>query len=537
MRNWKLSTKLFGSVGLLLLLGFLVAGVSNWYLQRVGNELQTAIDRTAVKLDLANALRASAWESIAALRGTFVFAQLNDRQRVEQNVAAWEAANARLKQQVREIRPLLGSREGEALVGRIEAMMLANEPVGREYMKLCRDGNQAQVAPLAPKVMEFAKGIDEAAKELVQQQRDFLAVSGADAASLQSQSLAAGVVLAAVLLVVGAGVVVVVRGVNKMLLVSIGDLERSAQEVAGAAGQVASLSQSLAQGASEQAASLEETSASSEEVHSMATRNTENTQAAAALMDDAAKKVHETIKALDGMVTAMGEIGTSSDKIARIIKVIDEIAFQTNILALNAAVEAARAGEAGMGFAVVADEVRNLAQRCAQAARDTAALIEDSISKSREGKVKVDQVAVSVQAFAENAEKVKVLVADVSTSSQEQARGIGQITRAINQLDQVTQTASSSAEESASASEELTAQSDAMNDIVAGLTALIHGAEGQVGMAGQTAARLVPSHKPLRTAKAAKAGPAKHAARGAKQDWMAAPQSGGTAKATEFQDF
>ncbi|MBE0656855.1 MAG: hypothetical protein IH602_04140 [Bryobacteraceae bacterium] len=534
MRNWKLSTKLFGSVGLLLLLGFVVAGISNWYLRRVGAELETAIDKTAVKLDLANALRARAWESIAAQRAAFVFAQLTDAQRVEQNVASWEAANTRLKEQVREIRPLLGTREGEALLSRIEAMIVANEPVAREYMKLCREGNQAQVTPLTPKVQEFAHGINEAGTALIKQQRDFLAASGKDAESIQSQSLAASLFLALVLLAVGAGVVMVVRGVNRTLNASIGDLARSAQEVAGAAGQVASSSQSLAQGASEQAASLEETSASSEEVNSMATRNTENTQAAAALMDDAAKKVNETIRALDGMVAAMGEIGASSDKIARIIKVIDEIAFQTNILALNAAVEAARAGEAGMGFAVVADEVRNLAQRCAQAARDTAALIEDSISKSREGKVKVDQVAMSVQAFAENAEKVKVLVDEVSTSSQEQARGIGQITKAINQMDQVTQTAASSAEESASASEELTAQSEAMKDIVAGLTALIHGAEGQVGMAGQTAARLAPSHKPL---KAVKAGPAKHAARASKQDWMAAPQSGGTAKAMEFQDF
>lgn len=528
MRNWKLSTKLFGSVGLLLLVGFMVGAVTNLYLRRVGMELETAITKTAVKLDLANALRARAWESIAAQRAVFVFSSVGDRQRAGENAAAWEAANTRLKEQVRQMRPLVGTREGEALLGRIEALITANEPVAREYIKLCREGNQVQATTLTPKVTEFTAGMSEAGVALVKQQRDFLAVTKQDAESIQSQSLAASVALAMVLVVVGVFVVAVVRGVNRMLTMSIGELSRSAQEVAGAAGQVAASSQSLAQGASEQAASLEETSASSEEVNSMAARNTENTQSAAALMDDAAKKVNDTIRALGGMVAAMGEIGASSDKIAKIIKVIDEIAFQTNILALNAAVEAARAGEAGMGFAVVADEVRNLAQRCAQAARDTAALIEDSIMKSREGRAKVDEMAQSVQAIAESAGKVKVLVDEISTSSQEQERGIGQITKAINQMDRVTQTTASSAEEGASASEELTAQSDAMKEIVAGLTALIHGRGGdETGPAGRALRAPGLSRKAMVMPVGA----------GSKRGWMETAKPVAGQAVQEFQEF
>jgi methyl-accepting chemotaxis protein/methyl-accepting chemotaxis protein-1 (serine sensor receptor) len=166
------------------------------------------------------------------------------------------------------------------------------------------------------------------------------------------------------------------------------------------------------------------------------------------------------------MVEQMGEIGNSSNKIARIIKVIDEISFQTNILALNAAVEAARAGEAGLGFAVVADEVRNLAQRCAQAARDTAGLIEDSISTSRDGNARLDQMAESVRAMTENSTRVKSLVDEVNLGSQEQARGMDQISRVVLQMEQVTQKTAASAQEGVSAGTELNGHADSLRELV-----------------------------------------------------------------------
>jgi len=175
------------------------------------------------------------------------------------------------------------------------------------------------------------------------------------------------------------------------------------------------------------------------------------------------------------MVVAMDEITASRDKISRIIKVIDEISFQTNILALNAAVEAARAGEAGMGFAVVADEVRNLAQRCAQAARDTAGLIEESIAKSGEGKQKVDQVAIAIRAITAESDKVKTLVNEMHLGSQEQARGIDQIGKAIVQMERVTKTTAANPEQSAAAAEELTAQAEGVRKILAQLTTMVDG--------------------------------------------------------------
>src|SRR5207244_57671 len=167
------------------------------------------------------------------------------------------------------------------------------------------------------------------------------------------------------------------------------------------------------------------------------------------------KHVDEANRAVAEMTTTMQEIGASSGKISKIIRVIDEIAFQTNILALNAAVEAARAGEAGMGFAVVADEVRNLAQRSAQAAKDTADLIEASIGKAQDGNHKVEQVAASISGITGSITSVKGLVDEDSVASRQQAQGIDQVSQAIAQMEKVTQTTAATAEESAAASEEL----------------------------------------------------------------------------------
>ncbi len=169
----------------------------------------------------------------------------------------------------------------------------------------------------------------------------------------------------------------------------------------------------------------------------------------------------------------MDGINASSEQIAKIIKVIDQIAFQTNILALNAAVEAARAGEAGAGFAVVADEVRNLAQRSAQAAKDTASLIEDSIAKSQAGKLQVDQVATAIRTITAEASKMKVLVDEINLGSHEQSKGIGQISNSIHQMEKVTQSNAAAAEQTASAAQQLLAQSNSVKEVVDQLTSMV----------------------------------------------------------------
>lgn len=271
---------------------------------------------------------------------------------------------------------------------------------------------------------------------------------------------------------------VIVRGTTAILRRAVTGLAEGAEQVASASEQLSAAAQSLSQGTTEQAASLEETSASMEQMASMTRRNAEHARQAATLMQSVDRKVQESNAVLGEMVASMGAIKESSDKISRIIKTIDEIAFQTNILALNAAVEAARAGEAGMGFAVVADEVRSLAQRSAQAARDTAALIEESIVRSAEGTVRVQHVAASIRGITEAVSEVKGLVDAVSAASQEQTQGIEQVSHAVAQMEKVTQTNAGTAEESAAASEELSVQATRSMDIVRQLEALVGGQKG-----------------------------------------------------------
>jgi methyl-accepting chemotaxis protein len=263
--------------------------------------------------------------------------------------------------------------------------------------------------------------------------------------------------------------------IKETINMAVENLDKALQQVAIGAEQVASASvqvstggQALSQGASEQASSLEEVSSSLQEMSSMTRQNAQNAREARGVSEQARESADKGVESMNRMSSAINKIKSSSDSTARIVRTIDEIAFQTNLLALNAAVEAARAGDAGRGFAVVAEEVRNLAMRSAEAAKNTAGLIEDAVKNSENGVNINAEVLKNFQDIAEKTNKVSHVVAEIAVASEQQDEGISQVTKAVEQLNQLTQQNAANAEESASAAEEMSSQSEEMRSMVAG---------------------------------------------------------------------
>jgi len=279
----------------------------------------------------------------------------------------------------------------------------------------------------------------------------------------------------ATVLIIAAVLFMVISKTSRTLQQLTGRLDSGAKSVATATVQISSASQTLASGATEQAASIEETSASLEEMAAMTNQNAQNAGQANQLMQSAKAIVEKSNGSMQALTDAMAEISRSSDETQKIVKTIDEISFQTNLLALNAAVEAARAGEAGAGFAVVADEVRNLALRAADAARDTAALIEGTAGRIAEGSSLVGETNQAFAQIASSTAKVTDLLGEIASASSEQAQGVEQINKAVTEMDKVVQSNAANAEESSSASEEMRAQAEQMQDLVSDLVAMVEG--------------------------------------------------------------
>ena len=454
---------------------------SSWYWTgKIVGLLDTAVAKTARKQELCGELGKTLAEMGSQDRAIALRVWGDDQNKVEEYKQAFRASSAAADSDLKELRPLLVTDAGRQAVEALHTSLAAWQGLHQELFGVKRSGKDMKmmITFIGDRILPVQSTAQQNVEKLTQLQRDLNQAAAAESADSTSSARWIAFGLLIICLAIGGGVLFMVRHTSQILIRIAGEMLEGSEQVSSAAVQVAAASQSLAQGASEQAASLEETSSSSEEINSMTRKNAENSKVAAEVVVQSGQKFQEAGQKLEFLVGAMREINTQSEKISKIIKVIDEIAFQTNILALNAAVEAARAGEAGMGFAVVADEVRNLAQRCAQAAKDTAALIEESVAKAHDGQDKVDQVVVVIGAISQQSAKVKTLVDEVHLGSQEQARGIEQIARAIAQMEQVTQKSAANAEQSASAGEELSAQAETVKSVVAQLQTLVGGNNG-----------------------------------------------------------
>ena len=473
MSQWTVRTKIIAGFAAILLLSFSIAGYYTLVMRPAASAMTQLAQSRLPEIDLAVACEREilnarihfiyhvtiqkpgalelGWQRYRNARA--LMAKLQDRASSDPGLAEFRAPTQELQSSFDRYEPVLA---------RILDVVDKRQNSGPEFTRLIADWAAAGAA------------VVNAAGELSRRCSEASARSAHEQASNLTRAVT-WIFPAAFLGILAAIAIawLVNRDIARRMVRVVSELTKVADRISGTAGCITSANHAVSKAANNLAASLHETSSSPGQISSAAEKNSEQSRTAAALVTQSQEKFSAANTLLDSTVAAMNEVSRQSEDISKIIKVIDEIAFQTNILSLNAAVEAARAGESGMGFAVVAEEVRSLAQRSAQAAKDTAALIEASISRSREGKARVDDVNLAIHAITGDIGRVKTLIDDVNRASQEQTFGIRQLAGALSQMDHVNHSATASAAESESAAAEFKQQSAILHDAVAELTALL----------------------------------------------------------------
>jgi methyl-accepting chemotaxis protein/methyl-accepting chemotaxis protein-1 (serine sensor receptor) len=496
LRRITFGAKLYGSFGALLLLVAVLGGLALTTIRSLGGSLDYAVNSSAKKATLIAAMHTgivemrvhAALAEISLLNTKIAAGALgmvsgtecsscHTLDRVDANRQEFETVAARVTHEADEIRKFpLSSKERQAL-DTLASGVASWTSLYRRYLSLGEQKDFPQGHDImVDRVYPLVATLDQATDALAQEQKSAMGSLQADSARQAVASLWRVAAAAVLALAAGFGGMLLVRLAGRTLGLRADALLEMSREVATAAGEISQSNQALAQSASQQAASIQQTSAATSDIHGHTRQNLELARSAAEAMSAEAEAATEADGKLNEALGSMHEMVADSDRISRIIKTIDQIAFQTNILALNAAVEAARAGESGLGFSVVADEVRNLARRSADAAKETADLVSSSVASSAAASARLEDVTNLVRAMTGRITAVKRQIDELNDSGRQQATGLDQIARSVSEMEQLTAASAAQAQERLTASQQLSdalsSQSAALSDVVDGLRSM-----------------------------------------------------------------